>query len=334
MRSIGCFVLALCLMPTSASALTQSLHKSMTKSACTKAGLPSKFCDRVAVGAYNVDAFEASVIAAHSMRAQGQTICQAAEDVQARIQSLGFEIRGLVIQMKANPTAATAQTIADRLGMVFHTIQDNCVHMGVDDPQHAYSSLSDLCEDTELSPDSDPVGQSHATDATKLVFDSFKLLLSQTGVGMNQLNSVKSASTKWPTRGECCDFLKKAEQWNGIDVQWNRAVMLPHLDDQLAYALTTGNESIGSPCEPDPAALNSVEVDPPVDVVANKIDWCFTVSAFCIGKADEADEAPPWEPAEEPASSGGCSTTGGLGGLGLAGLLLGLLAARRRDRSR
>ncbi len=348
MRILSIIVFLFGLMPQAAQALSQSDHKKVVKSACGALSLPSSFCGRVAAGAYNVDAYEFDDMAAHAQRADELTLCQGADKLQERVRLLGNQVRAQVLLMKASPSEDTAEAIADLLGRLMHTIHDNCVHEGVGNPQHGFASLSDTCEDTEISPDLDPNGLTCSAAETTAALNSFKQLLSRVGLSGSSLG-VSSVSTHWPTRGPVCSYLRSAYSWDGVDIRWDAAVMIPHIRAQLAHSLTVDDASIDSICDPDPAYLDPLWIDPPVDVDNVELDWCFTVSVYCIGKADDlTDEPPPYTPEETTegrtgldegsTGDGGCSTGGRSGGdgalflFGLAGLLLALGRTRKNRR--
>src|SRR3569623_1408635 len=46
-----------------------------------------------------------------------------------------------------------AGAIASSIGRALHTVQDDCAHHGMPNPQHAWFSLADYCEGTATNPD-------------------------------------------------------------------------------------------------------------------------------------------------------------------------------------
>src|SRR5262245_46459410 len=57
--------------PATAFALDQSVHQTISHDACTAAGLPQDFCERVGTEAYNVDSYEWSRPEAHAQIGAG-----------------------------------------------------------------------------------------------------------------------------------------------------------------------------------------------------------------------------------------------------------------------
>src|SRR4051812_36641655 len=81
-------ILFFVLVQPSAHALVQSKHQSVTSTECTRAGLPARFCQEVAVEAYNTDAFEFEDLAAHAQIPVGSTACDAADRSLMRLGAL------------------------------------------------------------------------------------------------------------------------------------------------------------------------------------------------------------------------------------------------------
>src|SRR5439155_6515584 len=81
--------------PTSAFALDQAVHQSISHDACVAAQLPQDFCERVGTEAYNVDSYEWSTPAAHAQIADDAIAspCTAANLVLERERTLGSDIR-------------------------------------------------------------------------------------------------------------------------------------------------------------------------------------------------------------------------------------------------
>src|SRR5205823_6276616 len=132
-------------MTGSAYALKPGAHADLATKSCTAAGLPHDFCARVATEDYDTDSHEWTDLSAHAQIDDGMTACDAADAAAARAWGLGRDLRTL-LQTDAG-AAATA------LGRALHTIQDDCAHHGMPNPQHAWFSLEDFCEGTALSPD-------------------------------------------------------------------------------------------------------------------------------------------------------------------------------------
>jgi MYXO-CTERM domain-containing protein len=328
MRNPTVIVLALGLMPQVARALPSSDHQQLTRSACREAALPSAFCSRLAVSAYNVEALEVDDPAAHARRGDAQTACQAAEAVEARVRTLGRQVRAQVERLARARDPAIVDDVADLLGRALHTVQDGCVHAGVGAPQHAFIALSATCAGTAMSPDLEPPGATCASVETSLAIDAFLELLARSGLSAAVLFEVGSDRTRWPSRGAVCAHLRSAYAWDGKDGRWNVAVMVPRFRDQLAHALLESDPLPGSACDPDPARLDPVDVAVPVPGAGLALDWCLTVRAYCEG---QVDAPPPWERAAPAGGAAGCATTGEAGGGWL--LLAGLLMVWARARS-
>ena len=84
------FVLAA--SPTSAFALDQALHQTISHDGCIAANLPQDFCERVGTEAYNVDHYEWNSPEAHAQIGTGAigTACTAANAALDRERILGF----------------------------------------------------------------------------------------------------------------------------------------------------------------------------------------------------------------------------------------------------
>src|SRR5256885_12817527 len=144
-------ILFVVLAQPAAHALVQSKHHSVTSTGCTQAGLPARFCQEVAVEAYNTDAFEFEDLAAHAQIPVGSTACDAADRSLMRLGALGRELRGGLGELRRSGSGAAATAVARALGRSLHTVQDNCAHHGMPNPQHAWFSLSDSCRSTSDS---------------------------------------------------------------------------------------------------------------------------------------------------------------------------------------
>jgi MYXO-CTERM domain-containing protein len=328
----------LLLTPVPARALDQSVHHTLTRDGCKAVGgIDTDFCDRVGDEAYNVDRDEWNLAAAHAQPEAGQSRCDAAIAVRERLQTLGLEAR-YVMEMPA-PTSWDIEWLASSLGRALHTIQDNCAHHGVSNPQHAWWSFQDSCEGTKTAPDIQPGVIDCATAETKAVWQAFKAQVVAIRFPVKTLVDTDSEHCGWPRRGDVCAFLSEAATWDGLDVSWNNTIMVSVLRNELTAALaSSGVPPVGDYCAGNPDALLPRTLAAAVDTWTAP-DWCYKLSVYCIGKADAEDEAPPWAEDQtappDSGSSGGCSV-GGDGSsdpawLGLT-VLLGL-AWRRRRRS-
>jgi hypothetical protein len=331
-------LVAATLLVSPAFALSQSKHRSLSWKACMAHDLPSEFCDEVGAAAYNVDHYEWDLMAAHAQPEDGQSKCDAANAAVTRIQSLALEMRA-----KGQSKSWDSTDLAKAFGRALHTIQDNCAHSGVPNPEHAWFSLSDSCLDTKSSPDIQPEAVACAEQATKLAFDAFASAVDEKIVTVYERfdqDQDRQPAMFFPPRGGVCEFLKSATTWDGVDRRWNNDVVVPALQDQLFRTLVVDPQSATvDVCGTGADALEPSSAPPDVDT-SQPIEWCTHLNIYCVGKTDGADTAPPWEtpgtPAATPAAGSpdedsGCSIgRSSSGGLGLALLLLAGLCVRRR----
>jgi uncharacterized protein (TIGR03382 family) len=327
-------------LTSSASALNQSKHRDTSVAACRAAGLPKAFCLRVGVETYNVDANEFNDLSAHSQIPDGSTACDAANNSSWRVFWLGSQLRAATIGAGYSPSRALHNQIAQHMGRALHTIQDNCAHSGMPNPQHAWHSLSDVCQGTTESPDVNPAAYTCAAEESAALFSAFIDVLHDYGGETSQLSNITSEDdTHYPAYGDVCDFLGSADQWDGSDRRWDNNIMRPMLTAQLLAGLGGASDSqwqrVCTTWENDVAASYS---DPDFDTSGGP-QSCIKIHAFCLGKADAASNAvaPPWEPEPAPSATvqGGCSAAGGHGdGSPAAALLLVavLLALAVRNR--
>lgn len=336
---------------SSAFALEQSSHREISRDACAAAGLPTNFCDRVGTEAYNVDAYEWGDLAAHAQVdvALGQTPCAAANLVAQRVYGLGHELHAGLVARARREAGADGEHLATALGRALHTVQDNCTHRGVSNPQHAWYSLSDACSDTRLSPDFDEDALTCARAQTVEVMATFVAALESAGLSPNILDDgVDIGITRFPARTDVCDYLKSGNSWNGVDAHWENGVVVPAVLDQFEAGMVGGDAPVDV-CQGDPDALADTTTSvASIDTSGGQI-LCFKVALYCLGKADGAvDEAPPWAVDEGPAvlergasRSDGCAvaagartTSGPSVSLALAFGLATLLSARRSGSAR
>jgi hypothetical protein len=287
-----------------AQALEQSKHRDISENACKAAGLSANFCGRVGDAAYNVDWAEWDTLAAHAQPEAGQSLCDAAGAAAARLSSLGGEISA-ALELPAS--AERANTLADAMGRALHTLQDNCAHEGVSNVQHAWYSLSDSCDGTKLSPDVQPQATQCANLETELVMDEFANALYYAGVTNSELTQADEVSTHWPPRGGVCEFLKGADDWDGVDVRWDDSLVTPALRESFLSGI------YGTATTPDFCAVSGLEIPNPKPTAntSGGADWCVKLNLYCIGKGDAPDEAPPWVAAADPAPATNTSSDSG-----------------------
>ena len=315
-------------------ALKQAKHRDISVASCTRAGLPSDFCARVGAEAYDVDAWEWNDLAAHAQIDDGQTACEAANLARERLRELGGDVRGLMWDVAS--TSSTASTdVAVALGRALHTVQDNCAHHGMPNPQHAWWSLSDQCHGTSLSPDVQSAAISCAQAQTDQVFAMLRSTMMSDGIVADDLHLNDTGSTHWPARGDVCHFIKtQSQEWDGVDRRWENAAVTPALLAQLQHAMTLDDGATADVCQNGELSIAQRSPNPRYNTSGGE-SLCLSISAYCIGKADDVDEPPPWE-TEEPATTQAAATGCSVAGHGEAGfipllLVLGLVALRRRS---
>lgn len=343
-RAPWCVVALLLGTAGSAHALKPGTHAELAKQTCVEAGLPSAFCLRIATENYNTDSREWDDLAAHAQIDAGETACVAADRTAERMWRLGSEIRQHLASVGAGATLENVGLAASAVGRALHTIQDNCAHHGMPNPQHAWFSLSDFCHDTELSPDiqSDAVSCARAeTQAVlQLVADAVRDSGTATRLdakscppapGGRDNNEQPVCQRRFlPGPIDACRFLASAKDWDGIDRTWANDVVAGALQQAFAAGLA-GEPTLGSVCGGDESVLSSAVSQPMIDVSAGTPS-CGKSKFLCLGKADDADN--PFFDHEHDElgedETGGCSTGGGGGGalMVIAGLLI---SCRRRS---
>jgi uncharacterized protein (TIGR03382 family) len=313
-------------------ALEQFKHRQISRDACTAAGLPEDFCERVGVEAFDVDAYEWNDLAAHAQVdvSRGQTACEAANLAADRVYGLGRDLRDGLTAKAHGESWADGQYLATQLGRALHTVQDNCAHHGISNPNHAWLSLSDLCSGTKLSPDVQPAAFACAQRETTAMIAAFERTLAEAGLVPGDLDDVAGGWLHFPSRDYACAFLKSGDAWDGIDTRWESEVAVPALHEQFVAGV--GGAAVGRDvCHGDPRALLAHQVAAPIDTSHGQA-LCATVELYCFGKSAATGEVPP--PWEEPGGSattetGGCATAGE-SPVGLALMVLSFGALRRR----
>jgi len=328
-----------------AYALKPGEHASITYDACIATGLPRDFCTRTATEDYDTDSREWDTLAAHAQIDGDQTACAGADAATARVFQLGSDLRTALAAVHASGGERNVSATASALGRALHTIQDNCAHHGMPNPQHAWFSISDFCDGTELSPDvqDGAVACAKAETAAAMVVAAQVIRGSGSNVegwlaasscppspSSNHGNSGPPAVCQnrfLPGPIDACGFLAEAQDWDGIDRTWNNPVVIAALRGAF-HAGATGATAPGAVCGGDETVLSPAVSAPVLDVSAGPSS-CLRAKVFCLGKADAAGDNPFADDAAPVATDGGCSTSGGGGGvLGL--LLVGLALATRR----
>lgn len=313
--------------PRSAHALDQSEHFDITYNACLERGGPDAFCEQLATAANNVDNEEFFDMAAHGQMRDGQSACEGAHYAAWRVFWLGQRIRPLAQQAAISPTHRSISGLAKWVGRALHTVQDNCAHSGMPNPQHAWYSIQDFCNGTETSPDAQPEARECGIEETNAVLDAMFSVLADNGAIKADLANVQDDSRARTSLHDGCHYLGDADNWNGEDRRWDNNVVRPFLRRMLVDAITKDNARFAYVCSGLTESL-LVDYAAPVDV-SDGPDSCAIVSIACLGKADAeetlVDGVPP------PPDEGGCNAAG-TSSLPLA--WLGLVALMRRRRTR
>ena len=312
-----------------ASALDQSVHYEITFDACLARGAPVAFCDQVATAAHNVDNEEFFDMAAHGQMRDGQSACTGAHYAAWRVFWLGQRIRPLAQQAAIYPTHASISGLAKWMGRALHTVQDNCAHSGMTNPQHAWYSIQDFCNGTETSPDAQPEALRCGIEETNALLDAVFEVLADNGAIKADLANVRDDSRHRTSLKDGCNYLDDADNWDGEDRRWDNLVVRPFLRQMLVDAITDDDAQFEYVCADLTESL-LVDYDAPVDV-SDGPDGCAIVSIACaLGKADgdPVGGVPP-----PPGEGGGCNVAGAGGGT-LVWLAILSLARRRRRLSR
>ena len=139
-----------------AFALKPGVHADVTQQSCQAAGLAKDTCTRIATEDYNTDNREWDDLRAHAQIDDGETACTAADSAAARMWNLGAELRTTLATFASSGTYDDAGAVDAVIGRVLHTVQDDCAHEGMPNPQHAWFSLGDFCSGTATNPDVQP----------------------------------------------------------------------------------------------------------------------------------------------------------------------------------
>ncbi|MSP61827.1 MAG: hypothetical protein EXR72_16130 [Myxococcales bacterium] len=344
--ALSLFFLTLAGGASDALALNQRAHYQVSLDACTRAGLSTAFCKQVGVEAYNVDANEFFDLAAHSQMNPGQSVCDGASAASWRVFWLGQQVRIAAATASAFPSKKNHNALAQHLGRTLHTLQDNCAHSGMGNPQHAWHSLNDVCRGTHESPDAAPAATECARQESDAVMRAVFDLLSHEGVEKARLADVQAGTKHWTSYGDACSYLASGKSWNGIDRRWDNQVVRPALRSSFIAAVQASSarwSRLGTKGSDGLLASYDAKVD-----TSHGSASCIAVHVFCLGKADSLEEArPPYEEADDgtdevppvdemPATgcsaSGPASATRGASGQAMAGLALVLLALATRRR--
>lgn len=323
-----------------AHALKPATHASVTEAACKSAGLPKDFCRRVGTENYDTDMQEWDDLAAHAQIDGSQTACVAADAAATRVYSLAAAVHARLATLRDNDTTDRVGELDKLLGRALHTIQDDCAHHGMPNPQHAWFSLTDFCAGTETSPDLDPDAVACAKTETAAVMQLVAAQVRATGtagiLGGYSCPEAITGEGGSPNRTACddkflpapwqaCKFLGEASQWDGIDRTWDNARVVPALRDAFARGITA-KSAPPAICGGREDAIARPVSEPTVDITAGA-PTCGAAHLLCLGKADDGES--PFDGDVETEDSAGCSTGHGQGALP-ALVLLALLVATGR----
>jgi hypothetical protein len=299
------------LLASPAWALKPSKHRDLAEAACAAQHLPTAFCDRIGQTVFEVDYREWTDLAAHAQREPGQDRCAAADAAADRVTALATDA---ITSAHARDYDAAAVA----LGRALHTLQDECAHHGMTNEEHAFLSLEDTCgDDVNASPDTQPAAIECARTRTNDAMAAAALALadvSWAGVdtlcrGYDNENTCQLASL--PSPFQACDFLALHKNWDGADSRWNADLVGPAL-------VAAFNAGLRGSSAPSVCATSSIDPVAPHPLVTNRDAGCGLTDIVCLGKADAPEVAP--------------ETTGGCNAVGAPGLLVALLALRRKKR--
>lgn len=332
-----------------AHALKPGTHADLTKTSCVAAGLPSNLCTRAATEDYDTDSREWDDLRAHAQIDDGETACTAADGAAHRMWQLGNDLRSALGQVAISSTETNVGQVGAALGRALHTVQDQCAHEGMPNPQHAWFSLGDFCDGTATSPDVQADAIGCARGETDALMALVARAVRTSGVASRldakscppapssgrDHNSGPTAICQrrfLPGPIDACSFLGRAKDWDGIDRTWKGSLVAPALRAAFGAGLSGANEP-RSICGGNERKLSQGTSTQIVDV-SQGAPTCAGASLFCLGKADD-DSANPFadDPDLETADSG-CNAGGGRpGAASLLGLAFAGLALRRRQRA-
>lgn len=342
-RGVVWIVGALTVASGTAHALKPGKHAAVAVASCEAAGLPDALCARIATEDYNTDAREWEDLRAHAQIDAGETSCTAADRAAERLRQLGHDLRD-ALERARSASDADVGAVGSLVGRALHTVQDNCAHHGMPNPQHAWLSLADFCEGTATSPDL----QQAAITCAQTESDAFLRLVASAVSEANLASildehscpanpndrndppSTLCSRRTLPGPLDACGFFAQAKDWDGTDRRWNNEIATPALREAFAAGLS-GATTVSSICEGDERVLSAAVSKPIVEVSAGPRS-CLAATLFCLGKAD-ADENPfADDPATTPTEAG-CTSTRADSSSWLIGLGLLVLIARRRARA-
>lgn len=326
-----------------AEALKPRAHADLARSSCVSAGLPTTFCQRVATEAYNTDANEWEDLAAHAQIAGDETACSGADQAARRVWLQATELRSVLAALVQDRSEERVGDAARRLGRALHTIQDNCAHHGMPNPQHAWFSLTDFCEGTTTSPDLDADALACARTETDAVMRLVARAVQDRDVARplanlscpEDLTSDHGSQQQTicerrflPGPLDACEFLGEADGWDGVDRTWNNTVVTAALRKAFSAGIS-GGSALPAICRGDERVLSPATSEPVIDV-SGGAPSCTRAHVLCLGSADGDDSPFADDPVVEEA---GCATTRPSTWI-VALLVIGALLGRRRRPAR
>ena len=302
-------------------ALTPGDHLAITHETCVERNLPPGVCVRIANAAVGVDGDEWEDLAAHAQRQPWQPACEAADAAAQRVYDLAANGR-------QSHNAGAIADAAEALGRALHTVQDECAHQGMTNPQHADASLRAHCGDDHEDIDEAPEALACARQRTKAVLSAFAQAVRNPywdaacdGIGL------PCTAPTVASLGDGCRFIHSHVDWDGVDTRWQ-----PVVGERLMAALMDGlaNRNRTPVC-----AFDDVELAQPQQLQTDVAQTCTSIDIFC-GKSDDGQLGGASDDNDAAAgcrASGGTSPRSGLPlGLVVGAALLGL--GRRRGHRR
>ena len=325
-----------------AHALKPGSHADIAKASCLGAELPADFCTRVATEDYDTDSREWDDLRAHAQIDDGETACGAADRAAARLFGLGGDLRAALAATRRSGSESDVGHVGAAVGRALHTIQDNCAHHGMPNPQHVWFSLGDFCDGTNTSPDTQDDALVCARAETDAMFVAIADAIRTAGVARTlDVHSCPPQPHSPHDNGgppaicqarflpgpiDACSFLGRAKDWDGIDRTWENRVATPSL--RHAFEAGLAGESVApSICGGDETVLSSGRSEPMVDVSVGPAS-CVRASLFCLGKADDSEN--PFADETSADDTGGCHVGQGGSATWLVAMGGALLLMRRR----
>jgi hypothetical protein len=268
---------------TEESPLKTKEHAAISGDLCRAAGINSDFCTRLAAEAFDVDYLEWNNLSAHAMPMLGQSQCDAAAATQARLRGLGAQIHGLLAKTTLYP--ADKDQLANALGRALHTIQDNCAHEGMNNPQHSWYSNRGWCLSNGEDPDENPAAIECARNETWTVLLAFVQAVQTARYRPSDLSADTNLGSWNPGRDQVCSFLREWQQFDGRDHRWDNTKTAPAFRQTLIEAFR-GGQAVADVCTGLTAASghSPIAVTRPRAPVAVSDPLCFTTKAYCFGE--------------------------------------------------